>query len=65
MRVRAVAEWARLHGQPFNLTLTGPAGGRWRQGQGSERIELDAAEFWWTLAGRAHGTGLLATPVPF
>jgi uncharacterized protein (TIGR03083 family) len=61
----AVAEWARRHGQPFDLTLTGPAGGRWRQGEEGERLELDAAEFCWTLAGRARNAGLLATPVPF
>jgi uncharacterized protein (TIGR03083 family) len=40
-----VAEWARLHGQPFELTLTGPAGGRWSSGTGGEAIETDAVEF--------------------
>lgn len=60
-----VAEWARLHGQSFTLTLTGPAGGQWRAGDTGEQLELDAAEFCWILAGRAPGTGLLATRVPF
>lgn len=60
-----VAEWARRHGRPFVLTLTGPAGGRWRAGDGGEHLELDALEFCWTLSGRAPGKGLLATPVPF
>jgi uncharacterized protein (TIGR03083 family) len=60
-----VAEWAGRHGHPFVLTLTGPAGGRWRAGNGGEHLELDALEFCWTLSGRAAGNGLLATPVPF
>jgi uncharacterized protein (TIGR03083 family) len=60
-----VAEWARRHGKPFSLVLTGPAGGRWQAGQGGEHIEIDALDFCWTLAGRVAGTGLLGTPVPF
>jgi len=60
-----VTDWARLHGQPFSLALTGPAGGRWCQGSNGEHLELDALEFCWILAGRAPGTGLLATKVPF
>ena len=60
-----VADWARRHGKPFTLTLTGPAGGSWRSGTGGEVLELDALEFCWILAGRGHGTGLLTTRVPF
>lgn len=60
-----VGEWARRHGQPFTLVLTGSAGGRWHAGDGGEVIELDALDFCWTLAGRAPGRGLLTTPVPF
>lgn len=60
-----VAEWAQRHGKSFTLTLTGPAGGRWRAADGGELIEIDALEFCWTVAGRAQGSGLLATPVPF
>ena len=60
-----VAEWGRRHGRPFDLTLTGPAGGRWRVGEGGERIELDAVEFCRVLSGRAEGDGLLRTAVPF
>jgi uncharacterized protein (TIGR03083 family) len=60
-----VDEWARAHRQPFVLELTGPAGGRHERGTGGERLELDAVEFARTLAGRAPGTGLLATTVPF
>ena len=60
-----VAEWARRHGQPFTLTLTGPAGGHYANGDGGEHIELDAVEFCRIVSGRGQGTGLLATPVPF
>jgi uncharacterized protein (TIGR03083 family) len=61
-----VAEWATLHGRPFELVLTGPAGGRWQQGTSpGEPLELDAVEFCRILSGRAPGTGLLATTVNF
>jgi uncharacterized protein (TIGR03083 family) len=63
-----VAEWARRHGQPLALELTGPAGGRYARdaGQpGAEHISMDAVEFCRTLAGRAPATGLLTTIVPF
>jgi hypothetical protein len=61
-----VAEWARRHGRPFELTLTGPAGGRYGAGDGSgDELVIDAVEFGRTLSGRAAGSGLLAQPVPF
>lgn len=60
-----VADWARRHGQPVELTLTGPAGGRYRQGSGGEHHELDAIEFCRTISGRAQGDGLLAQHVWF
>jgi uncharacterized protein (TIGR03083 family) len=60
-----VVDWAGRHGRPFTLTLTGPAGGTWRAGDGGEVLEFDALDFCWTLAARARGDGLLATPVPF
>jgi uncharacterized protein (TIGR03083 family) len=60
-----VGDWARLHGQPFELVLTGPAGGRFRTGTGGEHHELDAIEFCRSIAGRRERTGLLATEVPF
>lgn len=64
-----VAEWARRHGMPFTLTLTGPAGGEFvaggGAGAGGERIEIDALEFCRILSGRATGTGLLSQEVPF
>jgi len=60
-----VGEWARRHGQPFALTLTGPAGGQWRTGDNGEHLQLDALDFCWILAARQPGTGLMATEVPF
>ena len=60
-----VAEWARRHGQPFTLRLTGPAGGAWASGSGGEYIEIDAVEFCRILADRAEGPGLLTQRVPF
>lgn len=60
-----VKEWARRHGRPFTLVLTGPAGGDYFQGNGHEHIELDAVEFCRVLSGRGTGTGLLIQTVPF
>lgn len=60
-----VAEWARRHGRPFTLHLTGPAGGSFTAGDDGDRIELDAIEFCCVLAGRGEGDGLLRTIVPF
>jgi uncharacterized protein (TIGR03083 family) len=63
-----VAEWARRHGQPFTLILTGPAGGAYvspGDGGEGESLEIDAVEFCRMLAGRAEATSLLTTIVPF
>lgn len=60
-----VAEWARRHGSPFTLTLTGPAGGEYVSGANGEHITIDAVEFCRTLSGRANGSGLLTQEVPF
>jgi uncharacterized protein (TIGR03083 family) len=60
-----VVEWANKHGAPFDLLLTGPAGGRWRRGRDGEVVEVDAVEFCRILSGRAVGAGLLTTSVPF
>lgn len=48
-----VAEWATRHDQPFRLDLSGPAGGRFRHGNGRSHLEVDAIEFCRTLSGRA------------
>ncbi|MGC5583391.1 maleylpyruvate isomerase family mycothiol-dependent enzyme [Ornithinimicrobium sp. W1665] len=60
-----VKEWAGRHGSPFVLELTGPAGGRWQEGEDGERISMDAFEFCRAVSGRAPVTGLLTTQVPF
>jgi hypothetical protein len=62
------AEWARRHGQPFLLDLTGSAGCSYARDPGNpaaERLSLDAIEFCRILAGRASAAGLLTTIVPF
>ena len=61
-----VAEWARRHEQPFELTLTGAAGGRFRHESGGPTIEVDALEFCRMLSGRAEPSHpLISTQVPF
>ena len=60
-----VAEWARRHGQPFTLELTGPAGGVFRAGDGGTDTVIDAVEFCCLLAGRGEASGLMTTIVPF
>jgi hypothetical protein len=63
-----VAEWARRHGKPFALELTGPAGGTYTHDPDlpeTGHISLDAVDFCRILAGRGHPTGLLTTIVPF
>jgi len=59
-----VAEWAAVHGQPFDLVLEGPAGGKFSQGVNGERTEIDALDFVRTLSGRLPGTGVLSHPLP-
>jgi uncharacterized protein (TIGR03083 family) len=62
------AEWARRHGQPFLLDLSGPAGASYARDPGSpnaEHLSLDAVEFCRTLSGRTAAAGLLTTVVPF
>jgi uncharacterized protein (TIGR03083 family) len=59
-----VAEWAALHGEPFELVLDGPAGGTFRQGHGGEHVEIEATDFVRTLAGREQGCGVLSHPLP-
>ena len=60
-----VADWASRHDAPYELTLTGPAGGTWSRGTGGERVERDAVEFCRILSGRGSGEGLLTVRVPF
>jgi uncharacterized protein (TIGR03083 family) len=65
-----VAEWARRHGQPYRLNLSGPAGGSWSSGSGGEEIVMDAADFCRVISGRpgpggGQPSGLLTIQVPF
>jgi uncharacterized protein (TIGR03083 family) len=59
-----VAEWADIHGEPFELVLDGPAGGTFARGEGGERVEIDAFEFVRVLSGRLPGSGVLGHPLP-
>jgi uncharacterized protein (TIGR03083 family) len=59
-----VVEWAGTHGEPFDLVLDGPAGGRFRSGTDGEHVAMDAVEFCRVLAERAHGDGVLRHPLP-
>lgn len=56
-----VSEWFERLGRTVSLRLTGPAGGRW--GEGEPEVEADAVEFCRALCGR--GTAPLGTEVPF
>jgi uncharacterized protein (TIGR03083 family) len=65
-----VAEWARRHGRPYRLELTGPTGGSWSSGTAGEEIVMDAADFCRVISGRrspdgGRPSGLLTTQVPF
>lgn len=59
-----VAEWAETHGEPFDLVLTGPAGGHFTSGENGEHVEIDTLEFFRILAGRRAGDGVLKNPLP-
>lgn len=59
-----VAEWAKLHGEPFTLRLTGPAGGTFTSGTNGDDRELDALEFVRILSGRASADGVLRHGLP-
>lgn len=61
-----VADWARRHGGPVALTLTGPAGGRFDMGTGGPDIKVDAVTFGRNISGRdAPPDGLLSIRTPF
>jgi uncharacterized protein (TIGR03083 family) len=59
-----VAEWSRRHGQPYTLTLTGPAGGQFRAGEGGAPETVDAVESARIVSGRAEGPGILRHKLP-
>ncbi len=47
-----VADWCSRHGQPVDLLLTGPAGGRFVQGSGGPELQVDALDLCRALSGR-------------
>ncbi len=59
-----VAEWARLHDEPFTLELRGSAGGSYTARGGAEPVSLDTVEFVRILSGRADGDGVLRHKLP-
>ncbi len=59
-----VAEWAATHGEPFRLTLTGPAGATFVSGADGQRIEIGVVEFARILTERADGPGVLQHRLP-
>lgn len=61
----AICEWAGRHRQPVEVVLSGSAGGKFTQGSGGPRVEMDALEFCRVLSGRATGGGLLSTKIFF
>jgi uncharacterized protein (TIGR03083 family) len=64
-----VEEWAERHGRPYELELTGPAGGSHHCGSGGHPLSLDAVEFCRVLSGRSSDAAtpddLFGTYVPF
>lgn len=62
-----VREWATAYDLQVDLSLTGPAGGRFRRGTNDSAVEgvtVDAVEFVRILSGRAPGDGILSHPLP-
>ncbi|MBA2390097.1 MAG: hypothetical protein H0V67_07540 [Geodermatophilaceae bacterium] len=55
----AVSHPDGYHGEPFEMHLTGAAGGTFGQGSGGEKVEMDALDFSCTLAGRLRGIGVM------
>ncbi|MEO5610924.1 MAG: maleylpyruvate isomerase family mycothiol-dependent enzyme [Ornithinibacter sp.] len=64
-----VDEWAGRHARPYQLHLTGTAGGRFSHGDDGPELTLDAVDFCRILSGRpVHQTSsndLLEVAVPF
>jgi uncharacterized protein (TIGR03083 family) len=63
-----VAEWAGRHGKDFELTLTGPAGGTWRNGANGPSWTLDAIDFCRAISRRPASLTLdelMNTEVPY
>jgi uncharacterized protein (TIGR03083 family) len=60
-----VRDWATRFVSPFQLRLTGAAGGDYRRGRGGDALELTTVEFGRLLSGRGKSDGLLSHRVVF
>jgi uncharacterized protein (TIGR03083 family) len=60
-----VHDWATRFQGPFQLRLTGLAGGDYRRGDGGDTLELAAVEYGRLLSGRGSGDGLLSSRIVF
>lgn len=58
-----VSDWAARHGEPFTLTLTGPAGGTFFADGGGPVLEVDALDFARVMAGRRPDSALPDSPL--
>jgi uncharacterized protein (TIGR03083 family) len=58
-----VTDWARRHGQPFTLTLTGEAGGSFHAGHGGQRLTMAALDFARLMAGRRPDSEIPDSPL--
>ena len=65
VRVHRVAVVLTRVSEPVEVVLSGPAGGKFVQGSGGPRIEVDALELCRVLSGCAPGGGLLETKIFF
>jgi len=60
-----VIDWAKKHGRPFNLLLTGRAGGGFDSHTGQAPVEIDAVEFVRALSGRGKHSATMGTRIVF
>lgn len=60
-----VIDWAKKHGRPFNLLLTGRAGGGFESHAGQVPVEIDAVEFVRALSGRGKPSATMGTRIVF
>ena len=58
-----VADWASRHQQPFDLALSGPAGGAYRAGRRGQPLALDALDFVRLMAGRRVDSEIPSSPL--
>ncbi|MDQ6709866.1 MAG: maleylpyruvate isomerase family mycothiol-dependent enzyme [Candidatus Dormibacteraeota bacterium] len=61
----AVTAWANKHGRPYDLRLSGPAGGRFVTRTAAAPVTIDAVEFLRALSGRGTRDEILGTRIVF